>query len=426
MVSVRRTFPDATNTPAERLPLPGEPARATGGKPATCAAGDVDSGPDGEAWGAVYAVAWDGPIVEQPESVLYFYLTTPRVAAPRWYHEGLATFLDTWMAGGLGRAQGPYDEMVFRTKALENGYFFDIVGLESEGTTIDFQVGQNSYLYGTRFITWLGKEHGPEKLIQWFDRSTSSRRYFSTQFRQVYGVALEDEWRRWIAWEHEWQKKNLATIREYPVTQEKAITSEILGSVSRSFYDADRKLLYAAINRPGKPASIASIDIESGKITPLTEVVSPALYFVTSMAYDAKGRKILFTSSNSRGWRSINELDLGSGRTRMVLKNARTGDLVVGATDDLHAGGHAVRGGADGVDFDTDDANALTFDCEEAPYPPFVRPFAQLVPADRTTASSSLMPSVRACSGICLSTSGVRTNPGQMTLARTPWAAIVA
>ncbi|MFA5940176.1 MAG: hypothetical protein WC809_12535 [Sinimarinibacterium sp.] len=45
-------------------------------------------------------------------------------------------------------------------------------------------------------------------------------------------------------------------------------------------------------------------------------------------------------------------------------------------------------GGADGVDFDTDDANALTFDCEEAPYPPFVRPFAQLVPADRSSASS--------------------------------------
>src|SRR5262249_37937895 len=36
------------------------------------------------------------------------------------------------------------------------------------------------------------------------------------------------------------------------------------------------------------------------------------------------------------------------------------------------------------------------------------------------TTSSSEMPSSRACSGICLSTSGVRTKPGQMTLARTP------
>src|SRR5262249_27259708 len=37
--------------------------------------------------------------------------------------------------------------------------------------------------------------------------------------------------------------------------------------------------------------------------------------------------------------------------------------------------------------------------------------------------SCSEMPSSLACSGICLSTSGVRTKPGQITLARTPWAA---
>ena len=54
------------------------------------------------------------PISEHPESLLYWYLTAPRAAAPRWYHEGIAVFVDTWMAGGLGRAQGGYDEMVFR------------------------------------------------------------------------------------------------------------------------------------------------------------------------------------------------------------------------------------------------------------------------------------------------------------------------
>ena len=34
----------------------------------------------------------------------------------RWYNEGSAVFFETWMAGGLGRAQGGYDEMVFRAK----------------------------------------------------------------------------------------------------------------------------------------------------------------------------------------------------------------------------------------------------------------------------------------------------------------------
>jgi len=41
-----------------------------------------------------------GPIAEQPETILYYYLTTPRDAAPRWYHEGAAVFLETWMPAG--------------------------------------------------------------------------------------------------------------------------------------------------------------------------------------------------------------------------------------------------------------------------------------------------------------------------------------
>ncbi len=95
------------------------------------------------------------PIDPQPESILYFYLTTPRVAAPRWFHEGGAVFIDTWMAGGVGRAQGGYDEMVFRAMVKDHTSFYDPLGLVSEGTKIDFQTEVNSYLYGTRFMTWL-------------------------------------------------------------------------------------------------------------------------------------------------------------------------------------------------------------------------------------------------------------------------------
>ena len=273
------------------------------------------------------------PIKEQPLSMIYSYLTSPRWYSPRWYHEGIAVFLETWMAGGVGRVLGGYDEMAFRTMVLDNAYFFDVVGLESEGTTIDFQVGQNSYLYGTRFVTWVAATYGPEKLIAWFNRTSGSKRYFAAQFANVFGITLDDAWRQWIAWEHGWQKHNLDKIRAYPVTHQDLVTKEILGSVSRSFYDADRKLLYVAINRPAKPAQIVAIDVTSGHITPLADVVAPALYFVTSMAYDAKGRKIFFTTNNSRGWRDLNELDLSSGRKRQLIKNCRTGDLVVNPVD---------------------------------------------------------------------------------------------
>ena len=37
------------------------------------------------------------------------------------------------MAGGYGRAQGAYDEMVFRAMVRDNAHFYSPLGLEAEG-----------------------------------------------------------------------------------------------------------------------------------------------------------------------------------------------------------------------------------------------------------------------------------------------------
>ena len=89
--------------------------------------------------------------------------------------EGIAVFLDTWMAGGLGRAQGPFDEMVFRSMVIDGSRFADPLGLASELTKTDFQVEANSYLYGARFMNYLAYTHGPESLIRWTSRTPARR-----------------------------------------------------------------------------------------------------------------------------------------------------------------------------------------------------------------------------------------------------------
>jgi hypothetical protein len=128
------------------------------------------------------------PNAEAPLTVAYSYLTVPRWYAPRWYLEGIATYLETWMNGGLGRAIGPYDEMVFRTLVRDSVRIYDVVGLESEGTTIDFQVGVNSYLYGTRFVSYLALKYGNERMLSWFKRSEGSKRWFASDFHLPPGL----------------------------------------------------------------------------------------------------------------------------------------------------------------------------------------------------------------------------------------------
>ena len=272
------------------------------------------------------------PNPEVPLSMFYSYLTTPRWYAPRWYLEGIAVYLETWMNGGLGRAIGPYDEMVFRTLVRDSGRIYDVVGLESEGTTIDFQMGVNSYLYGTRFVSYLALQYGNDSLIAWFNRTEGSHRYFSAQFKKVYGRSLEEEWTRWIAWERDFQHANLDAIRHHPVTASRHLTDRALGAVSRAYYDSASRGIYVAVRYPGQEAFIASIDIASGRVKRVEDILGASGFSVTSLAFDAASRTLFYTTRNA-DWRHLVALDLATGRSTMLIKDARIGDLVFNPAD---------------------------------------------------------------------------------------------
>jgi len=273
------------------------------------------------------------PTDEDPISMLYSYLSSPRRYAPRWFHEGIAVFMETWMAGGIGRSLTGYDEMTFRAMVRDGSPFYDVVGLESEGTAKDFQIGQNSYLYGTRFFSYLAYRHGPEKAVEWVKRGEGSGGYFASQFKKIFGVPLDDEWSRWIDFEHTWQEANLDSIRKYPVTPYRTLACRPLGSVSREFFDAKTRTLYVAANYPGEFPQIAAINIDTGAIRKICEVPSPALYYVTSLAYDESRGTLFFTTDNSRSWRDINAVDVKTGKKRVLMKNIRTGDLTFNRAD---------------------------------------------------------------------------------------------
>ena len=267
-----------------------------------------------------------------PESLLYNYLTVPRHTTPQWYMEGSAVFTETWMMGGVGRAQGGYDEMVFRAMVHDDARFYDPLGLVSKGTEVDFQTGANAYLYGTRYMDYLAYTYGTEKLLAWWRRDAGSRRYYADQFQQVYGMSLDESWRQWITWEHGFQRQNLKAVHEHPVTEFHDLTHKDLGAVSRSFLSADGSKLLTAIRYPGQVAHIVSIARSDGTVTPLKEIRGARSYIVTSLAYDPRTETLFYTTNNST-FRNIEALDLRSGKSRMLLQAARIGDLVYNPTD---------------------------------------------------------------------------------------------
>ena len=273
--------------------------------------------------------SWNG---DHPESFLFNYLATPRLNAPRWWREGTAVYFETWMSGGLGRSQGGYDEMVFRAMVRDNAKFFDPLGLDSEGSKIDFQVGVNEYLYGERFITYLAYAYSPEKVVDWLKRNDGSYASYSDDFERVFGKPLDDGWADWIAFEHKFQSENLKALAQYPATPEKRLTAQPLGSVSKSFYDAKTNSLIGGYRVPGVLASISEISLTDGHIRHIADITAPALYRVTAFAYDPSTRTGWYSTKNN-AVRDLMQVDINSGDEKLLIRHARIGDLAFNGAD---------------------------------------------------------------------------------------------
>lgn len=266
-----------------------------------------------------------------PITMLYGYLTSPRKYAPRWYHEGIAVNLETWLGGGIGRAMGAYDEMVFRGLVKDNVKIYDMVGLEAEGTAIDFQVGANSYLYGTRFFSYLTYMYGKDKLFSWVKRDSKTKAYFADQFKHVYKTDLRTEWQKWIDFEKQHQNSNLVKIRQNPVTNFKPLTKTALGSVSKSFYNSKNNKIYVGVKSVGQLPHIASFDATTGEKEKICDIKGASTYYTTNMVLLEDENKIVYTTDNFYR-RDLNIVDLASKKTKLLMKDARTGELAYDKT----------------------------------------------------------------------------------------------
>ncbi|MCQ2176963.1 MAG: hypothetical protein MJY41_03375 [Bacteroidales bacterium] len=270
------------------------------------------------------------PDSEYPLSSLWGYFAAPRWYAPRWYHEGIACFMETWMSRGFGRALGGYDETYFRTRVLEGKDMFSVVGLETEGNTSDFQQGATSYLYGTRFVNYLVYSDSLGKLVDFYNRTDSSRTYFLNQFKNVYGRNLRDSWQDWQDFEKLHQQKNLEKIAEYPLTELRPMTDVNQGAMSPMIVDEEAGAAFAAVNHSGDFAKVVRYRLDAdGRIQGedrLGYIDGSQMYQNAYLAYDKKGQRLFWTDRNFK-MRGLVVCNLATGRTVRKLKYQRMYDI---------------------------------------------------------------------------------------------------
>ena len=197
---------------------------------------------------------------------------------------------------------------------------------------VNFQVGVNAYLYGTRFMTWLAYAHSPEKVVEWIRRDEGSERYYSDHFLHVFGIPLEKAWQDWIAFEHEFQRQNLAEVRKHPITPFKPLVDRAVGSVSRMHYDEASGTLYAAYRYPGVVDHIGALNTRDGTVRRLVDLKRAMLFTVTSLAWDPAGGTLFYVNDNT-AYRDLMALDVKTGEERMLFEDARIGELAFNRAD---------------------------------------------------------------------------------------------
>ena len=143
---------------------------------------------------------------------------------------------------------------------------------------------------------------------------------------------MNEAWKMWIADERKFQEANLADIRKYPVTDAATDDAGTLGLVSRSYFDSERQRDLCGIRYPAHMASVAAIHVDTGKIDELKDIKGPALYYVTSLTWDSRGRKLYYTTDNN-DLRDLNVYDVDTRHAEQFLKDIRTGDLAFDAAD---------------------------------------------------------------------------------------------
>ncbi len=96
--------------------------------------------------------------------------------------------------------------------------------------------------------------------------------------------------------------------------------------------DAGGRTLYAGLNYPGIVGHVAAISLEDGSVRKLVDVKQPAMHTVTSLAFDPDTGTLFYTNDNY-AYRDLVSLDPATRKTRLLLKDARIGDLAFDRAD---------------------------------------------------------------------------------------------
>ncbi|UCH64864.1 MAG: PD40 domain-containing protein [Ignavibacterium sp.] len=277
------------------------------------------------------------PEKTQPFTTIYSLPGNMKRYTPRWYHEGIAVFLETWLSGGYGRTLGNFDEMYFRTFVLERKKFPSQLEIETILSHNSIFLENVFYFYGARFVSYLSIHYSVNQVIEWFKTYTNDGLTgFIGKFNEVFGKDFYTAWGEFIIAEKNFQKENLNILESTKQTEVNNLSTKNFGWVTQPYYDAKTLSVIYGYHRTATLATLQKFHLLTKNSEDLTTLPTPSMYQVASTAFDESNNLFFYTTNNNKLFRDVWVVDLLTKEKKLLFPDSRIGNITISAgTNDL-------------------------------------------------------------------------------------------
>ncbi|HEX8253943.1 MAG TPA: hypothetical protein VF846_12410 [Thermoanaerobaculia bacterium] len=210
----------------------------------------------------------------------------PNAYSPLWMTEGLATFVESEVTQA-GRVKGTYLDMVLRAAAEEGRWPTEA---QASGLTPYWPGGSARYLFGGRFLTWVARKHGVDKLARYFNEYSGRLIPFlhNRNARQVFGASISELWSEWSREQQAAYAAEAGRVREAGLSAPLRVTA--LGYETRyPLLSPDGRRLAYSHRGPYERPSIRVFDV-TGK----GEIATHAVHTTSSLSWSPDGTSIAY------------------------------------------------------------------------------------------------------------------------------------
>jgi hypothetical protein len=277
------------------------------------------------------------PEKTQPFTSIYSILGNFTRYTPRWYQEGIAVFMETWLSGGYGRTLGSFDEMYFRSLILENKKFPSHWDIETTLTHKSIFLENNYYFYGTRLVSYLAINYGVNKVIDWFKTYPNQNLIgFIGKFNEVFNRDFYDVWGEFALAEKKFQEQNIELLKSSKLTEVDKLSKNNFGWITQPYYDPQTLSIIFGYHRSGHLATVQKFHLLTRNSEDLLSLPSPSIFQVASTAFDAGNNLFFYTTNNNKLYRDVWVVDLRTKEEKILFPDSRIGNITISnSTHDL-------------------------------------------------------------------------------------------